>query len=157
MQNVLVKLNKLFALFFLASSLSCIAFDVNSCMSQDDSYDVPLGLFNCLVSTASNNGLLPMYYGVSELLIQDAQIAFVPYLMSYIPDGPEPIVRVSKKDIGRFMLSFFESQKNFRQQQNYLKLRSEMGFNDENRPHVFSIEDDCGPEQIADWMLDQRG
>ena len=148
MQQVTSTSNNFVAFFFLVSSLFCIAFNDDLCIDQHGS----LGLFSALIVMASRYGLLPVGYGASELSIQKARDAFVPYLINYIPDHAKPIVSVPKRDIGILMLSCLENQKHHMRHMQY-EQNNNVGFNEINRPHFFFIEDDCGPQQIADWML----
>jgi hypothetical protein len=85
-------------------------------MNHDGSYDVPLGLFNRLISMASRNGSLPTSYGISELSIQKAHAAFEPYLINYALEHAEPTVNVSKEDIGLLMSSCLVNQRRNMQQ-----------------------------------------
>lgn len=153
MQTVYAKQSALFAVFFLISSLSCIAFENGSCMNPDGSYDVPLILFDHLLSMASPNGFQPRCYGVSRLSIQQASAQFESYLMSYIPECAQPTVKISQEDLGLLMLSFDENYRGNMQQSWFKQRKAEIaGF---NPSYIFSIEDDCGPDEIANWMLGQ--
>lgn len=153
MQNISIKQNALLAAFLLVSSLSCIAFENSSCMNQDGSYDVPVVLFKHLLSVASPNGLQPRGYDRSTFSIKKASAAFELYLMSYMPQSPEPTVKVHRDDLGLLMLSFDENYRRNMQQRQFEQKKAEVaGF---NPPYVFSVEDNCGPDQYANWMLEQ--